>query len=92
MENVELWSEDGGDGMSEDMAKPDYEQICKEYEYKIEELNRQNDDLNRQNNDLQIRIQEMEYHNQRLVGRISGLEFAIRCNGVSGGEVTDGRD
>ena len=68
--------------MNEDMAKPDYEQLCKEYEYKINELNRQN-------NDLQMRIQEMKNHNQRLVGRISGLEFAIRCNGVSGGEVTE---
>lgn len=68
--------------MNEDMAKPDYKQLCKEYEYKI-------DDLSRQNNDLQMRIQEMKYHNQRLVGRISGLEFAIRCNGVSGGEVTE---
>ena len=68
--------------MTEDMAKPDYERLCKEYETKI-------DELNRQNNDLQMRIQEMKYHTQRLAGRVSGLEFAIRCNGVSGGEVTE---
>lgn len=68
--------------MSEDMSKPDYEQICKEYEIKI-------DELNRQNNDMQVRIQEMRCHIQRLEGRIAGLEFAIRCNGVSGGEVTE---
>lgn len=68
--------------MTEDMVKPDYEQICKEYEIKIEELNRQN-------NDMQMRIQEMNYHIQRLKGRIEGLEFSIRCNGVSGGEVVE---
>ena len=68
--------------MTEDMAKPDYEQLCKEYEFKIEELNREN-------NDMRIRIQEMNYHIQRLEGRIAGLEFAIRCNGISGGEVTE---
>lgn len=28
--------------MTEDMAKLDYEQLCKEYEFKIEELNREN--------------------------------------------------
>ena len=67
--------------MTEDMAKPDYEQLCKEYEFQIKELNREK-------NDLQIRIQEMNYHIQRLEGRIAGLEFAIRCNGISGGEVT----
>lgn len=74
--------------MTEDMAKPDYERLCNEYEAKIDELNRQNESLKRQNNDLQIEIQEMKYHNRRLAGRVSGLEFAIRCNGVSGGEVT----
>ena len=68
--------------MTEDMAKLDYEQLCKEYEFKIEELNREN-------NDMRIRIQEMNYHIQRLEGRIAGLEFAIRCNGISGGEVTE---
>lgn len=67
--------------MSEDMVKLNYEQICKEYENKI-------DELNRQNNDMQMKIQEMKYHIQRLEGCIEGLEFATRCNGVSGGEVT----
>lgn len=71
-----------GGKMTEDMVKPDYEQICKEYEIKIEELNRQK-------NDMQMRIQEMKYHIQRLEGRIEGLEFSIRCNGVSGGEVIE---
>ena len=66
--------------MTEDMVKPDYEQICKQYKIEIEELNRQN-------NDMQMRIQEMKYHIKRLEGRIEGLEFSIRCNGVSGGEV-----
>lgn len=71
-----------GGKMTENMVKLDYEQICKEYEIKI-------DELNRQNNDMQTRIQEMKYHIQRLEGRIEGLEFSIRCNGVSGGEVME---
>jgi len=40
-------------------------------------------------------IKEMEAHisylreeNERLKGEIRGLKFAIRCNGVSGGEVS----
>ena len=61
-------------------AKSDYEQICKEYKIKIDELSKKNDDM-------QMRILEMNYHIQRLEGRIEGLEFSIRCNGVSGGEV-----
>ncbi len=68
--------------MTEDMTKPDYEQICKEYKTEI-------DELNKQNNDMQIKIQEMKYHIKKLEGRVAGLEFAIRCNGVSGGEVTE---
>ena len=31
--------------MSEDMVKPDYAQLCKEYEFKIEELDMQNKEI-----------------------------------------------
>ena len=73
--------------MSEDMVKPDYSQLCKEYERKIEELNRQNDELTMQAEELSHHIQYKERESARLEGRIAGLEFAIRCNGVSGAEV-----
>lgn len=68
--------------MTEDMVKPDYEQICKQYKTEI-------DELSKQNNDMQMKIQEMKYHIQRLEGCIEGLKFSIRCNGVSGGEVME---
>ena len=73
--------------MSEDMVKIDYEQLCKEYEYKIEELNRQNDELQKMVKEGEYHIEHMEKEIARLEGRIEGLEFSIICNGVSGGEI-----
>ena len=73
--------------MNEDMAKPDYEQLCKEYEYKIEELNRENEKLKMNAQAMEQHIQYVEKENVKLEGRVAGLEFAIRCNGVSGSEV-----
>ena len=66
--------------MSEDMVKPDYERICKE-------LETENKDLKKQVQELSCHIQYKEREIARLEGRIVGLEFAIRCNGVSGAEV-----
>ena len=66
--------------MSEDMTKPDYEQLCKEYECKIKEQQKQ----------IEGMVKEIEFKTEyiaRLEGYIKGLEFAIRCNGVSGAEV-----
>lgn len=77
----EFYKEGGGMIKDTETAKPDYEQICKEYKTKIDELSKQNDDM-------QVKILKMNYHIQRLEGRIEGLEFSIRCNGVSGGEIT----
>lgn len=34
-------------------------------------------------------IKELEYKRRYLSGMVDGLKFAIRCNGVSGGEVHD---
>lgn len=75
--------------MSEDMAKLDYKQLCEEYEHKIEELNRQNEELQRTIKEKDYRIEYMTREIARLGGRIEGLEFSIRCNGVSGGEVKE---
>lgn len=66
--------------MNEDMAKPDYQQLCEEYECKIDELNKLNEELQEKNEGMSDRI-------ARLEGYAKGLEFAIRCNGVSGAEV-----
>ena len=66
--------------MSEETSRPNYEQVCRELEGK--------------NKELKMQVQELSHHIQykereiaRLEGRIAGLEFAIRCNGVSGAEV-----
>ena len=66
--------------MSEDSVRPNYEQIC-------EELETENKDLKKQVQELICHIQYKEREIARLEGRIVGLEFAIRCNGVSGAEV-----
>ena len=66
--------------MSEETSRPNYEQVCRELEV--------------ENKELKMQVQELTHHIQykereiaRLEGCIAGLEFAIRCNGVSGAEV-----
>ena len=66
--------------MSEETSRPNYERIC-------EELETENKDLKKQVQELSCHIQYKEREIARLEGRIAGLEFAIRCNGVSGAEV-----
>ena len=66
--------------MSEDSVRPNYEQVCRELEC-------ENKELKKQVQELSCHIQYKEREIARLEGRIAGLEFAIRCNGVSGAEV-----
>lgn len=66
--------------MSEDMVRPDYEQICKECEIKIKEQQKKIEGMSEE-------IELKANYIARLEGYIKGLEFAIRCNGVSGAEV-----
>jgi len=66
--------------MSEETSRPNYEQLC-------EELETENKELKKQVHELSCHIQYKEGEIARLEGRIAGLEFAIRCNGVSGAEV-----
>jgi len=66
--------------MSEDSVRPNYEQVCRE-------LEGENKELKMQVQELSCHIQYKEREIARLEGRIAGLEFAIRCNGVSGAEV-----
>ena len=66
--------------MSEETSRPNYEQVCRE-------LEGENKDLKMQVQELNFRIRYREQEIARLEGRIAGLEFAIRCNGVSGAEV-----
>ena len=66
--------------MSEETSRPNYEQIC-------EELETENKNIKKQVQELSCHIQYKEREIARLEGRIAGLEFAIRCNGVSGAEV-----
>ena len=66
--------------MSEETSRPNSEQINRELEC-------ENKDLKKQVQELSCHIQYKEREIARLEGRIAGLEFAIRCNGVSGAEV-----
>ncbi len=60
-----------------------------ELESTIAELKKKNRELKTRCENYEKQIQDMRESNERafLRGRISGLEFSIRCNGVSGGEV-----
>lgn len=66
--------------MSEETSRPDYEQVYRKLEC-------ENKELKMQVRELSCHIQYREKEIARLEGRIAGLEFAIRCNGVSGAEV-----
>lgn len=46
------------------------------------------DDLFRQNEELKHHIQYLKEDKAMMQGEINGLRFAIRCNGVSGSEVS----
>ena len=37
--------------------------------------------------EYEAKIRHLEYKVERLLGEIEGLKFAMRCNGVSGGDV-----
>ena len=66
--------------MSGETSRPNYEQVCRELEC-------ENKELKMQVQELSCHIQYKEREIARLEGRIAGLEFAIRCSGVSGAEV-----
>ena len=66
--------------MNEETSRQNYEQVCRE-------LESENKDLKMQVQELSCHIQYKEKEIARLEGHIAGLEFAIRCDGVSGAEV-----
>ena len=66
--------------MSGETSRPNQEQVCRE-------LEGENKESKMQVQELSCHIQYKEREIARLEGRIAGLEFAIRCNGVSGAEV-----
>lgn len=45
------------------------------------------DNLMKENEELKHRLQFMREDKAEMQGEINGLRFAIRCNGVSGGDV-----
>lgn len=47
------------------------------------------DNLKIVNAEFKSHIEYLTRENERLKGEIKGLRFAIRCNGVSGNEVTE---
>lgn len=73
--------------MSNETAKVDYEQICKEYEYRLKKMEEEMAAEKMQYKELEARNLRLEKYVEHLRGKCEGLEFAVRCNGVSGAEV-----
>ena len=46
-------------------------------------------ELKQENEEYKAQVNYLRSQNELLRGKIEGLMFAIRCNGVSGGEVRD---
>ena len=46
-------------------------------------------ELKKENEEYKAQVNYLRAQNENLRGEIKGLRFAIRCNGVSGGEVRD---
>lgn len=73
--------------MSNETAKVDYEQTCKEYEYRLKKMEEKMAAEKMQYKELEARNNRLEKYVEHLRGKCEGLEFAVRCNGVSGAEV-----
>lgn len=73
--------------MSNETAKVDYEQTCKEYEYRLKKMEEKMAAEKMQYKELKARNLRLEKYVEHLRGKCEGLEFAVRCNGVSGAEV-----
>ena len=67
----------------DESVKIDYQQLCKEYEFKIDEIGKQNEELKAENRELKAHIEHLRYEKAKLEGQIDGLVFSIRCNGVA---------
>ena len=67
--------------------KQDFEGQCKLLTMQCEELEKANKDLSRQLEEMKSHLEYVEADRNMLRGRIQGLEFAIRCDGISGAEV-----
>ena len=59
---------------------------AEQFEVIAEKLRTENRELQARGEEYKRRIRELEKNNEEsyLRGRIDGLEFSIRCNGVSG--------
>lgn len=73
--------------MSNETAKVDYEQTCKECEYRLKKMEEEMAAEKMQYKELEARNLRLEKYVEHLRGKCEGLEFAVRCNGVSGAEV-----
>lgn len=47
------------------------------------------DELKREIEEFKAQVNYLRSQNENLRGEIKGLRFAVRCNGVSGGEVKE---
>lgn len=73
--------------MSNETAKVDYEQACKEYEYRLKKMEEEIAAEKFKYKELEARNNRLKKYVEHLRGKCEGLEFAVRCNGVSGAEV-----
>ena len=65
----------------------DFEGQCKLLTMQCEELEKANKNLSQQLEEMKSHLEYVAADRHMLRGRIQGLEFAIRCDGVSGAEV-----
>lgn len=65
-----------------------YAIVCEIRGEGVEDFEKYNRDLEMQNKGLKEDINYLKESNARMQGEINGLRFAIRCNGVSGSEVS----
>ena len=70
----------------------EHEVLRNEYKLALEDLNRTQDKAKRfemENAELKAHLNVVQRDAKYTVGLVDGLKFAIRCNGVSGGEVKE---
>ena len=60
-----------------------------EQDNELEKLRKENEELKERCHDYDLRVERLtrQAEHNYMRGRIDGLEFSIRCNGISGGEV-----
>ena len=75
--------------IDEDAVSMNYEGECKRLEYVCKEKEAQIAEMEQLVAELKSHLEYKNLQLEREIGKVEALKFAIRCNGVSGGEVTE---